>query len=96
VGELVLQAPKMVATLAWSPDGRFIAFGDLDDETLSKGGIQILDSASRAVVASLDTGSRPARALVFADDRGLVVGIVGRDLRAWTVVTPSCSPSGAP
>ena len=48
VGELVLQAPRMVGALAWSPDGRFIALGDIDDETLSKGGIQIVDAASRA------------------------------------------------
>ena len=75
----------MVGTLAWSPDGRFIALGDIDDETLSKGGIQIVDVASRAVVASLDTGNEPAEALVFAGDQSLVVAIVGRDVRAWSV-----------
>lgn len=84
VGELALQAPRMVATLAWSPDGRFIAVGDLDDETLSKGGIEIVDAASRAVVATLDTGGTPAAGLTFTE-RGRVVAIVGRDLRAWTV-----------
>ena len=47
----------MVGTLAWSPDGRFIALGDVDDETLSKGGIQVIDAVSRAVVASLETGN---------------------------------------
>jgi WD40 repeat protein len=84
-GILVLQAPRMVATLAWSPDGRFIALGDLDDETLSKGGVQIVDATtSRAVATRLDTGSVPVAALVFAD-AGTIVGIVGRDLRAWTV-----------
>ena len=51
----------MVGTLAWSPDGRFIALGDVDDETLSKGGIQVIDAASRAVVASLETGNVPRR-----------------------------------
>lgn len=85
LNELTLQAPRMVATLAWSPDGRFIALGDLDDETLSKGGIQVFAAGSRAVVATLDTGNVPADALVFAGDGGMVVGIVGRDLRAWTV-----------
>jgi WD40 repeat protein len=85
VGELALQAPKMVATLAWSGDGRFIALGDIDDETLSKGGIQVVDAASRAAVANLDTGRVPAGALVFAGDVGMVVAIVGRDLRAWSV-----------
>ena len=85
VGDLVLQAPRMVSALAWSPDGRFIALGDIDDETLSKGGIQIVNAVSRAVVTRLDTGNAPAGALVFAGDGGMVVGIVGRDLRAWSV-----------
>ena len=87
VGDLVLQAPRMVSALAWSPDGRFIALGDIDDETLSKGGIQVMDVASRAVVASLDTGNAPPGlgALVFAGGAGMVVAIVGRDLRAWSV-----------
>ena len=85
VGDLRLTAPRMVDTLAWSPDGRFIALGDIDDETLSKGGIQVVDAASRAVVASLETGNEPAGTLVFAGDRGVVVAGVGRDLRAWSV-----------
>ena len=85
VGELALRAPRMVATLAWSQNGRFIALGDIDDETLSKGGIEVVDATSRATVASLDTGRVPADALVFAGDIGTVVGIVGRDLRAWSV-----------
>lgn len=85
VGELALRAPRMVATLAWSQNGRFIALGDIDDETLSKGGIEVVDATSRATVASLDTGRVPADALVFAGDIGMVVGIVGRDLRAWSV-----------
>ena len=85
LGEVTLQAPRMVATLAWSQNGRFIALGDIDDETLSKGGIQVVDAASRAAVANLDTGRVPAGALVFAGDVGMVVGIVGRDLRAWSV-----------
>ena len=85
IGELVLQTPRMVATLAWSPDGRFIALGDIDDKTLSKGGIEIVDAASRAVVVSLQTGSAPVGALVFAGDAGMIVASVGRDLRAWTV-----------
>ncbi len=83
-GELALQAPRMVATLAWSPDGRFIALGDLDDETLSKGGVQVVDVGRRAVVAGLDTGGAPAGTLVFVNT-GMVVATVGRDLRAWTV-----------
>lgn len=85
VGEVALQAPRMVAALAWSPDGRFIALGDIDDETLSKGGIQVVNAANRAVVTRLDTGNAPAGALVFVGDGGMVVGIVGRDLRAWNV-----------
>ena len=47
-GVFILQAPKMVATLAWSPDGRLLAIGDLDDATLSKGGLQIIDASTRA------------------------------------------------
>jgi len=85
VGGLVLPPPRMIATLAWSPDGRFIAVGDIDDETLSKGGIQVVDVRGGGVVATLDTGGAPAAALVFARDIAIVVGSVGRDLRAWTV-----------
>ena len=44
-----------------------------------------MNAVSRAVVTSLDTGNAPAGALVFAGDAGMVVGIVGRDLRAWSV-----------
>jgi hypothetical protein len=36
------------------------------------------------VVTRLDTGNVPAGALVFAE-AAMVVGIVGRDLRAWRV-----------
>jgi DNA-binding beta-propeller fold protein YncE len=75
----------MVGALAWSPDGRFIALGDVDDETLSKGGIQVIDAASRAVVASLETGNKPADTLVFAGGPGVVVASAARDLRAWSV-----------
>ena len=85
VGQVALQAPKMVATLAWSPDGRFIAVGDIDDESLSKGGIQVFDASSRPAIASLDTGQVPAACVVFAGDGGMVVAAVGRDLRAWSV-----------
>ena len=55
-GVFTLQAPKMVATLAWSPDGRLLAIGDVDDTTLSKGGLQIVDASTRAVVATLQLG----------------------------------------
>ena len=85
VGDLRLKAPRMVGALAWSPDGRFIALGDVDDETLSKGGIQVIDATSRAVVASLETGNTSADTLVFAGGPGVVVASVARDLRAWSV-----------
>ena len=85
VGQLTLPPHRMVATLAWSPNGRFIAFGDLDDETLSKGGIQVIEAASRAVVSNFDTGGKPAGSLVFANEGDTLIANVGRDLRAWTV-----------
>ena len=72
VGEVALPAPRMVAALAWSPDGRFIALGDIDDETLSKGGIRMIDAASRAVVATLDTGGRPTFGIAITDARRLL------------------------
>jgi WD40 repeat protein len=84
-GEFALKAPRMVSTLAWSPDGRTIAVGDIDDETLSKGGVEVLDAASRAVIARLDTGGTPAAGLTFMADAHIVVAVVGRDLRAWMV-----------
>ena len=79
---LALPRPRMVGTLAWSPDGSKIAIGDVDDETLGKGGIQVVDAASRSVLADLDTGRIPASTIVFAAN-DLLVGAVGRELRAW-------------
>jgi len=84
VNEIVLTAPRMVSTLAWSPDGRRIALGDVDDATLSKGAIQVLDAATRAIVASLDTGNVSAGSVAFLTQNS-IVAIVGRDLRALTI-----------
>ena len=84
VATLALPRPRMVGTLAWSPDGSRIAIGDLDDETLAKGGIQVVDAASRSVLADLDTGRTPASAIVFAAN-DVLVGAVGRELRAWQI-----------
>lgn len=82
-GQLTLSAPRLVAALAWSPDGRAIALADIDDGTLSKGGIEILDAASRRVTWQADTGGVPAGRLVFAGER-TVIGAGGPLLRAWT------------
>jgi hypothetical protein len=57
---------------------------DLDDQTLSKGGVQVVDVAGHAVVATLDTGGVPATRLVFAGE-GVVIAAVGRELRAWSL-----------
>ena len=75
----------MVATLAWSPDGRLLAIGDIDDATLSKGGLQIVDVSTRAVVATLDTGDEPANRIVFFTDGSRLAAIMGRELRAWNL-----------
>ena len=81
-GTLVLQKPRMVTALAWSPDGDTIALGDLDDETLTKGGLQIVDAGSRTVRAHLETGGAPVSAITFV--RGsVVIAALGRDLRTW-------------
>jgi WD40 repeat protein len=85
IGTFALAAPKMVATVAWSSDGRHLAVGDLDDETLSKGGVQVVDVASGAVVATLDTGGQPAGRVVFAGEGGVVIAAGARELRAWTL-----------
>jgi WD40 repeat protein len=85
VGELALPPPRMVASLAWSLDGRFIAIGDIDDKTLSKGSIEIVDAATRAVVARLDTGDVPVSSLAFVGSDPTIVAVVGRELRAWTI-----------
>ena len=84
-GVFILQAPKMVATLAWSPDGRLLAIGDLDDATLSKGGLQIIDASTRAVVAILDTGDAPASRIVFFGGGARLAAIMGRELRVWNL-----------
>ena len=87
IATLALPRPLMVGTLAWSPDGSRIGIGDVDDETLGKGGIQVVDAASRSVLADLDTGRTPASAIVFAAN-DVLVGAVGRELRAWQITLP--------
>lgn len=87
---VALPAPKMVAALAWSPDGRSIAVSDIDDGTLSKGGIDVLDAASGTAICKLDTGGVPVSSLVFAGER-TVIGSGGARLRAWTV--PATGPA---
>ena len=82
-GEFVVAAPRMVNTVAWSPDGRLLAVGDLDDETLSKGGIQVIDATTRAVVATLDTGNRPAIHLAFLNG-STIVAATGPNVRSWS------------
>ena len=80
-----LPAPKIVAKLAWSPDGRHIALGDVDDETLRKGGLQVVVAGTRTSVV-LETGGMPARLIAFMSD-GRLVAQIDRDLRAWNLAT---------
>lgn len=82
---IALAAPRMVATLAWSPDGRRLAVGDIDDLTLSKGGLQVFDGVSRQVIATLDTEDLPAVRVAFTSDGRRVVGAATRLLRAWPI-----------
>ena len=81
-GEFTLAAPRLLSTLAWSPDGRYVAIGDLDDETLSKGGIQVIDAATRAVVTTLDTGNEPAALLAFVNG-STIAAATGPRVRSW-------------
>jgi WD40 repeat protein len=81
-GTFALEKPRMVAALAWSPDGSAVALGDLDDETLSKGGLRIVDAGSRTVLAHLETGGAPASAITFVN-ASVAIAALGRDLRAW-------------
>ncbi len=83
IGVFEVPAPKIIGRLAWSPDGRFTAVGDVDDETLRKGGLQIVDAATRRSVAVLETGNARAGLLAFIDGR--VVAQIDRELRAWDV-----------
>ncbi len=82
---LTLPAPKMVATLTWSPDGRLLVVGDIDDATLEKGGLQVVDVTTRSAVATLSTGNVAASSVVFFAGGDRVAAAVGRDLRAWAV-----------
>jgi WD40 repeat protein len=86
-GTLDVQKPGMVAALAWSPNGRTIALGDLDDETLSKGGLRIVDAGSRTVLAFLETGGAPASAVTFVSG-SVAIAALRRDLRAWELPPP--------
>jgi WD40 repeat protein len=79
---LTLERPRMVAALAWSPDGSRLAVGDIDDASLSKGTIEIRNRGTRDLVARLDTAGAPASALAFVS-ADMVVGAFGRELRAW-------------
>lgn len=78
-----LLAPKIVAKLAWSPDGRHIALSDIDDETLRKGGLQVVVAGTRTTV-ELETGGVPPRLIAFMSD-GRLVAQIDRDLRAWNL-----------
>ena len=80
-----LPAPKFVAGLAWSHDGQRIAMSDIDDETLRKGGLQVILAGTRTTV-ELDTGGVPPGLIAFMSD-GRLVAQIGRDLRAWNLAT---------
>jgi WD40 repeat protein len=79
---MTLETPNMIASLAWSPDGRLLAIGHIDSDTLGKGGARVVDASTRAVVTTLDTRGAPTFRLAFAG-AGTVVGAYGRELRAW-------------
>jgi WD40 repeat protein len=83
VWDLTFYKPQMIGTLSWSADGRFLAFGDVDDETLKKGGIQVVDANKRDVIAELDTKGVVVRDLTFLGDGDTVVANLGKELRAW-------------
>ncbi len=85
VGTFDLQAPALVASLAWSPDGQWLAVGDVDDATLAKGGLRVVSARTREEMASLDTGGQPPWALTFVGDGSVLVGVIGQDLRAWAL-----------
>jgi WD40 repeat protein len=87
IGELLLEAPNMIGALAWSPDGRRLAIGHIDSDSLSKGGVRAVDASTHAVLATLDTGNTPVSALAFSGNGGVIVASVGRDLRAWQIAT---------
>ena len=85
-GGLGLQAPNIIAALTWSRDGGRIAVGYIDSDSLSKGGILVMDAATHDIVATLDTGGAPASALAFGGSgAGALVGAFVRDLRAWAL-----------
>ena len=78
-----LEAPNMIASLAWSADGRLVAIGHVDSDTLGKGGVRVVDASTRAVVTTIDTGGSPTFKLAFGGADS-VVGAFGRELRAWS------------
>jgi WD40 repeat protein len=91
-GVLALDKPSLVGIIAWSPDARQMAVADVDDETLSKGTVHIVDAAKLAIVSRLDTGGVPPQVVVYSSDGGVIVAAAGRDLRAWAAPTGTRVP----
>jgi WD40 repeat protein len=83
-GSLALPSPEMAAAFAWSVDGRLIAVGDLDDETLGRGGVQIFEAPTLRLASSLETDGAPAGQIVVLSDGRLIAGM-GREMRVWDV-----------
>jgi cytochrome c len=80
VGEIVVEASP-IAALALSPDGRLVAAAGL------KGGIAIIDRASRQITARLVGPGLPVWSLTFnTDNRTLFTGGADRVVRRWDAV----------
>jgi WD40 repeat protein len=79
------EPPRIVASLAWSPDGRRLAVGTADDRSLADGDVHVLDRATGTSMASLDVRRGIPLRLSFIDDRTIVGvnGLVGSELLVW-------------
>jgi WD40 repeat protein len=83
--------PILVRTVAWSPDGNFLAIGGSlsspDGKSALTGGALLYDVARRAPINHVLVHSEPVSAVAFTPDGQVLVTASDRTVRLWNVKT---------